>query len=124
EGNEKSAISRGGLDAAGQASVVTLYDSKRLPLPLKDGSRTNWATVDKEVKEKLQSIASKGGQIRIVSGEITSPTTLNIINEFKTAYPTAKHVVYEAVNYDGIYKANEMCFGKSVIPGYRFNNAD
>ncbi len=124
EGNEKSGISNGGLDAAGQASVLSLYDSKRLPLPLKGGNRTSWSVLDSEVKAKLQSIAAKGGQIRVVSGQISSPATLGILNDFKTTFPTAKHVVYEAVGYEGIYGANEMCFGKAVIPDYRFDKAD
>lgn len=124
EGNAKSALTQGGLDAAGQASLVTLYDSKRLPLPLKNGERSKWAVVDAEIKAKLQEVNAKGGAIRLVSGPVSSPVTQSIINDFKTAYPTTKHVVYEGISYDGIYSANEMCFGKAVIPTYRFSNAD
>lgn len=124
EGNDKSTLTMGGLDAAGQASLVTLYDNRRLPLAMKGKNRSKWATIDAEIKAKLQSVSGKGGQIRIVSGQINSPAANSVINEFKAAYPTAKHVVYEPVNYDGIYSANEMCFGKAVIPTYRFKNAD
>lgn len=124
EGNEKSTISQGGLDAQGHASVVSLYDNKRLPVPLKKGKTANWSTLDKEIKAKLGDIAAKGGQVRLVTGHINSPMTQSIINEFKTAYPTAQHVVYNPVNNDGMILANEACFGKAVIPGYRFENAD
>lgn len=124
EGNAKSGLTQGGLDAAGQASLVTLYDSKRLPLPLKNGERSKWAVVDAEIKAKLQEVNAKGGAIRLVSGPVSSPVTQSIINDFKTAYPTTKHVVYEGISYEGIYAANEMCFGKAVIPTYRFGNAE
>ena len=124
EGNTKSTVTHGGLDAAGQASVVTLYDSKRLPLPLKNGERSKWSVVDSEIKAKLAEVNAKGAAIRLVSGPISGPATQAIINDFKAAYPTTKHVVYEGVSYDGIYSANEMCFGKAVIPTYKFGNAD
>jgi len=124
EGNTKSTVTHGGLDAAGQASVVTLYDSKRLPLPMKNGERSKWAVVDKEIKAKLAEVNAKGAAIRVVSGPISGPATQSIINDFKATYPTTKHVVYEGVSYDGIYSANEMCFGKAVIPTYKFGNAD
>ncbi|MDX5320871.1 MAG: TAT-variant-translocated molybdopterin oxidoreductase, partial [Bacteroidota bacterium] len=116
EGNAKSNVTMGALDAAGQASVVTLYDSKRLPLPLKKGERSNWSTVDAEIKAALAQVNASGKGIRIVSGPVNTPATASIINEFKAAYPTTKHVVYEGVSYEGIYSANEMCFGKAVIP--------
>lgn len=124
EGNTKSSITQGGLDAGGQASLVTLYDNQRLPLPLKKGERTKWSVVDKEIKAKLAEISGKGGAIRLVSGPISGPATLSVINEFKAAYPTTKHVVYEGVSYEGIYAANESCFGKAVVPTYKFANAD
>ncbi|MBI1221718.1 MAG: 4Fe-4S dicluster domain-containing protein [Bacteroidetes bacterium] len=124
EGNTKSSITGGGLDAAGQASVVTLYDSKRLPLPLKKGERSNWALVDKEITAALQSAESSGKGIRIVSGPVMGPVTQSIINDFKAAYPSARQVVYQGISYDGIYQSNEMCFGKAVIPTYRFANAE
>ncbi|TNE79986.1 MAG: 4Fe-4S dicluster domain-containing protein [Bacteroidetes bacterium] len=124
EGNEKSSLTQGGLNAAGQASVLSLYDSHRLPVALKEGKTAKWADVDKEVMAKLESINSKGGQIRLVSGQINSPATRQIIAEFKASYPTAKHVVYEPVNYDGIILANEMSFGKAVVPTYQFGKAD
>ncbi len=124
EGNTKSTVTHGGLDAAGQASVVTLYDSKRLPLPMKNGERSKWAVIDKEIKAKLAEVNAKGAAIRVVSGPVSGPATQSIINDFKAAYPTTKHVVYEGISYDGIYSANEMCFGKAVIPTYRFGNAD
>lgn len=124
EGNEKSVVTQGGLNAAGQASVLSLYDSHRLPIALKGGKTSTWAEVDKDIKAKLAAISGKGGQIRIVSGQINSPATLAIIEEFKAAYPTTKHVVYEPVNYDGILAANEMSFGKAVVPSYNFAKAD
>jgi molybdopterin-containing oxidoreductase family iron-sulfur binding subunit len=47
-----------------------------------------------------------------------------VIADFIAAYPTAKHVVYDPVSNAGMAIANEKNFGKRVIPGYHFENAN
>ena len=46
EGNPDHAVSRGGLCAVGQATVLGLYDSLRLQKPLLAGKPATWAEVD------------------------------------------------------------------------------
>lgn len=122
EGNDKS-FTGGGVDALGQASVLSLYDSERLDAPMKDGKVSDWETVDKDITTKLSSIAAAGGAIRLVTGTVNSPSMLSAVEEFKTKYPTAQHVTYDAISYSGIIEANKMCFDKAVLPNYRFDNA-
>ena len=55
--------------------------------------------LDKEIFMKLQSVASAGGKIRILSSTVISPSTLKAIEEFGKKYPNTKHVVYDAVSY-------------------------
>lgn len=124
EGNKLSLISKGGTNARVQASILSLYDSARLAQPLANGAASTWESVDKEISGKLTSIASKGGNICLLTSTIISPSTKQIIAEFKTKYPTAKHVTYDAVSYFGILKANELSFGKAVIPTYNFDKAN
>src|SRR5215471_5970982 len=47
EGDPEHALSKGGLCAAGQASLLGLYDRKRLLHPLLDGRQTTWAEIDR-----------------------------------------------------------------------------
>lgn len=123
EGNDKS-FTGGGVDALGQASVLSLYDSERLDAPLKGGKEATWANVDKEITEKLTQIAAAGGAIRIVSGTVNSPSILAAIQEFTAKYPTTQHVTYDALSQSGIIEANKMCYGKAVIPQYNFDKAN
>ncbi|MES2836325.1 MAG: TAT-variant-translocated molybdopterin oxidoreductase [Bacteroidota bacterium] len=124
EGNKLSVVSKGGTNARVQASVLSLYDSARLANPTIKGANSTWDAVDKEITSKLTAIAGKNGNIRLLTSTIISPSTKQIIAEFIAKYPTAKHVTYDAVSYYGIQKANELSFGKSVIPTYNFDKAN
>ncbi|TRX61726.1 4Fe-4S dicluster domain-containing protein [Fulvivirga sp. M361] len=124
EGNELSKISQGGVNAQVEASVLSLYDNERLRNPKKAGADITWEELDKEVAAKLNSIATQGGQIRIVSNTVLSPTTKRVIEDFKTKYPTTQHVVYDTAAAEGMLVANEQSFGKRMIPSYDFSKAD
>lgn len=124
EGNKLSKITQGGTSAQVQASVLTLYDNERLITPVVEGKDGKWEDLDKAVISKLGSIAAQGGQIRIVSNTILSPTTKKVIEDFKAKYPTAQHVTYDAVSAHGILAANEESFGQRVVPSYDFSKAD
>ena len=106
-----------------QASVLSLYDSSRLPSPTINGTAASWTTVDKEIGEKLAAIAAKGGAIRILSSTIISPSTKAVIAEFATKYPTTNHITYDAISFAGIAEANDKSFGRRVIPSYYFDKA-
>jgi len=124
EGNKLSKITQGGVNAQVEASVLTLYDNERLRGPKVAGKESNWETVDKEIINKLNSIAAQGGQIRIVSNTILSPTTKKVVEDFKAKYPTTQHVMYDTYPAEGMLQANETSFGKRVIPSYDFSKAD
>ena len=49
EGNPEHPLSRGGLCAAGQASLLGLYDQQRLQHPLQGGQPAEWAEVDQAI---------------------------------------------------------------------------
>ena len=124
EGNDFSKVSMGGTNARVQASVLSLYDSSRLTGPTANGAAATWANVDKEIGGKLAAVAAKDGAIRILSSSIISPSTKAVIAEFTAKYPTTKHVMYDAVSYSGIAKANAGTFGQEVIPSYNFAKAN
>ncbi|MBK6263711.1 TAT-variant-translocated molybdopterin oxidoreductase [Marivirga sp. S37H4] len=123
EGNRQSPITQGGVSAQVEASVLSLYDKERLNGPLKDGNSTEWSVVDKEVTEQLNAISANGGQIRIVSNTVNSPSTLRVINEFANKFGNTQHIMYDAVSAQGMIKANESMFGVSGIPSYDFSKA-
>src|ERR1700760_1713370 len=107
EGNPNDLLSKGGLNAQAQASVLDLYDYNRLKNPILNGSDATWSEADEFVKKELAAIKAGGKQIRIISSTIHSPSTLAVIADFIAAYPTAKHINYDAMSYTGIIQANQ-----------------
>jgi molybdopterin-containing oxidoreductase family iron-sulfur binding subunit len=119
EGNPESPVFKGGVCAIGHAGLLGLYDNDRLRNPRKNGSDITWETADKEIVSAL----SGASNIRVISGTINSPSTKKALAAFMAKYPNAQHISYEAVSANAIAQANNVAFGKAVIPGYRFDKA-
>jgi MoCo/4Fe-4S cofactor protein with predicted Tat translocation signal len=124
EPNPNAGEFNNGTDAIAQASVLDLYDVSKLKTPVLKNEETTWSKVDAFVSSELAKAKASGKKIRIVSSSVYSPSTLAVVADFIAAYPTTKHVQYDAVSYTGIIKANENSFGKAVVPKYNFNRAD
>ena len=116
EGNDLCPVTKGGVFARGQASVLSLYDEARLHGPVKGKNKTTWKVAINDIKNKLSQVGE--GNIVFLTNTIISPTTLELIKEFKEKYPTTKHVVYDAVSYSGLIEA----FGG--IPRFYFDKAN
>ena len=123
EGNDMSPISRGGTSARVQASVLNLYDDARLKNPYKDGTETDWASIDKEVKEQLEAFSISGRKVILITSTIISPTTKKLLREFMAKFPNVEWVTYDTISYEAIRKAHELNFGQAVIPSYNFEKA-
>jgi len=124
EGNPTDILSKGGVNASAQASVLELYDVNRLQNPVINKAESSWSAVDTFVKQQLSLIKTGGKKIRLVTSTVNSPSTLAVIADFIKAYPAAKHINYDSVSYTGIIQANQNSFGKAVLPHYRFDKAD
>jgi molybdopterin-containing oxidoreductase family iron-sulfur binding subunit len=88
------------------------------------GKSASWSEVDGEVAGKLAGIAAKGGKIRILSSTVNSPSTLKVIGDFATKFPTAKHIQYDAVSASAMRQANMESFGVNAIPSYSLDKAE
>ncbi len=124
EGNDLSAVSKGGTNAQVEAAVLSLYDKERLTGPQKDGKDISWADLDKEAKKAFAAAAAAGKKILLVSNTIISPTYKKAIEEFKAKYPTAELVEYDTQSAAGMLQANEADFGIRAVPAYHFDKAD
>ncbi|MGY2131710.1 TAT-variant-translocated molybdopterin oxidoreductase [Hymenobacter sp. HD11105] len=116
EGNPESPVTRGGLSARAQASVLSLYDSARLQHFAIKGQRAEKDLVDQEIRSKL---ATTRGKIAIVSPTIISPSTKRAIAEFTTRYPTTEHVMYDAHSQSALLQANG-----GMLPAFDFSRAN
>ena len=120
EGNKLSNVTKGGTSARAQACVLDLYDSTRYRDPMKMGEKSDWDTVNKEIKAKLRSARS----IKLISNTIISPLTKSVIADFIAANSNAEHVMYDAISSAAMLDAHESAFGMRVLPSYKFDEAD
>ncbi len=132
EGNKISGVTKGGINARVNSSILSLYDTKRIKQPLKNNEPSTWEVVDSEISDKIKNAAASGKKVRLVTNTIISPSSKMLIDEFISKVNSysnvvgsspAKHVSYDTISYSGMLNANEKMFGKSFIPGYRFDKA-
>jgi len=123
EGNPDSPLSQGGVCAAGQATVLSLYDDARLKGPLLDGQSSSWDAVDNRVQQELSGAAAQGGKSVLLTGTINGPATIALIEEWQRQFPNSEHIAYDAVSAAAIPLANEKSFGVKALPHYLFEKA-
>ncbi len=124
ESNKLAKLHMGGLTPRVNASVLGLYDSERQMYPSINGEQASWKSVDDKVTSTLESVKAAGGNIRILTNTIISPSTKAVIKKFEEAYgANVKTVTYDAYSYAGMRKANKAMFGKAVLPNYKFDQA-
>lgn len=125
EGNKRSPLTNGAINARVNSSVLSLYDEKRYKAPQIGENQVSWSKFDSAVKDKLGAALAAGGTVRILTNSITSPSTKMLVKEFVEANPSAdiKHVSYDAVSYSGTLEANKESFGKAFLPSYDLSKA-
>ncbi len=119
DGNDLSPINKGKVNAIVEASILSLYDKQRLTGPYVEGKKSDWATLDAEVKSKLASVAT----LKIVSNTILSPSTEKAIQALSDALGGAELITYDPISNYGISKAAETFYGQALIPSYHFDKA-
>lgn len=119
DGNKLSPINNGKVNAIVEASVLSLYDKERLTGPYLAGEKTDWASLDAEVKSKVAA----AGNVKIVSNTVLSPSTLKALNLFSESVGGAEVIMYDPLSNYGIAKASESMYGQAVVPSYSFDKA-
>ena len=124
EGNSLSNVTKGGTSARAQAAVLSLYDTRRIQHAgtVKEGAvnKQEWNVLDREVKAKLAA----GGNIRLITNTIISPTAKKALAEFQAKYPNSRVVSYDPVSHAAMLAANQLSFGARAIPNYKFGAAE
>jgi MoCo/4Fe-4S cofactor protein with predicted Tat translocation signal len=118
---EVNTLANTGANARVQASVLSLYDNKRLQRPMANGQVVSWEQFDKEVVEKLRNV---NGDIVLLTQSYSSPSTNRLINEFAAKYGNVRHVVYDVVSEDAALDAFQARYGVRAMPNYDFSKAD
>ncbi len=124
EGNPDSPLTKGGLSATDQATVLDMYEDERLRAPLKGQNLVpSFESIDADIISELNKIKENGGKVRVLSHSVMSPSTRQLIGEFVGQFEDGKHVSYDPVSVSAVAQAHEMAFGKYAVPNYQFDKA-
>ncbi|MCP3919260.1 MAG: 4Fe-4S dicluster domain-containing protein [bacterium] len=123
EGNPQHPVSSGGLCPAGQASVLTLYDSRRFEKPLRAGAAVEWEELDPALSAALGALRSGTGRVRLLTGTTNGPSTRTAIGHFLSSFGDARHVTYDGLSCAALLDAHEAAFGRRALPRMRFELA-
>lgn len=124
EGNPDHPLSGGATCAVGQASLLGLYDGRRLKHPMRRGQQSTWTAIDAEIIAAFDRIRQQGGNVRFLSDTETSPTRLAIVAEFLGGFTNARHVMYDPLSVSAVLDAHAATDGIRALPRYRFDRAD
>jgi|CXWL01.1.fsa_nt_gi molybdopterin-containing oxidoreductase family iron-sulfur binding subunit len=123
EGNPDHPVSRGGLCARGQASLLDLYDSQRYAAPRVGGIPSDWDAADLEVIRALERAKASGKAIRLLSSTWASPTARAEVARLRARFPSLRHVVYDDPSLLASVAAHRLTHGRAVLPTYHLEKA-
>ena len=130
EGNTDHPINQGTLCARGQASLLNLYDPDRLQKPVSLGreisnkKEMSWIEVDTLIPNKLKAVAAGNGRLRILSAPVSGNSTRRLIGDFLSNFKNGKWIELEPLELDELAQAQEINYGRAVVPHYRFEEAE
>lgn len=133
-GNPEHPINKGKICAAGEATVLNLYDPERIKFPQNikgsdlalfrnDITKESWKNADNEIVAALNKAVADNKEIAIVSHSVTSPSLAALFNDFKAKYPTAAIYSYEQFDDSNRIMAWEKTYGCNCIPAINWEEA-
>ena len=121
--NERASV-MGGANARINASVLTLYDKKRVRGPMIKGQAIDWSVLHTTVKAKLADLQNSNKQVAILTQTYASPSTKKLITQFSEKFGNVTHVTYDAISEDAALNAFEAEYGERALADYDFSKAD
>ncbi|BFP40121.1 TAT-variant-translocated molybdopterin oxidoreductase [Flavobacteriaceae bacterium GF1] len=122
--NHDRASVLGGANARVNASVLSLYDKKRVQGPMANGEFMEWDVLDATVKAKLAGLQDSGKQVALLTQTYASPSTSKLISEFSETFGNVNHVTYDAISEDAALNAFEAMYGERALADYDFSKAE
>lgn len=123
EGNWEGNLLNGpGLSPQAHGHLLGLYDPERIQNPKKNlfnDKKTNKETVNTtyaKLDEAIVSEFQKGG-LALLSPRLPSPSTQNLIRDFKRAFPLT-HYVWDPLSLEDMEEGQRVSYGTSMVPSY------
>jgi len=125
DGNPSHPLGTGASDAFTQSSVLQLYDPGRSKGPAVDGRPATWAAFERALADLRQTwLARRGEGLRILCGDVTSPTLVRQLEELTAALPGARLHLFEPVGAAHRPAAMRLAFGRDLDAHYRLENCE
>ncbi len=122
--NNKQAPTMGGGNARIHASVLSLYDIRRLQGPKAGGKDVSWNDFYSQVGDKLKAMSLADKPIVLLTQTFASPTTQTIIENFLGQFPNVRHVIYDPISCNAALEAFENIYGVRALADYDFSKAE
>jgi len=121
--NDRASV-LGGANARVNASVLSLYDKKRVQGPMANGEPVEWNVLDATVKAKLAGLQGSEKKVVLLTQTYASPSTSKLISEFSEKFENVTHVTYDAISEDASLNAFEAAYGERALADYDFSKAE
>lgn len=105
------------------ASVLSLYDNKRLKNPKIDGKNVSWNDINQLVVKNLKEAKASNKKAVLLTSSLASPSSYKLIKELQDTYDNLEHIEYDAVSSDAALDAYEQVFGKRGLAHYDLSKA-
>ena len=124
EGNAAHPWSLGGTDIFGQASVLALYDPARSQTVRYLNRISDWDTFRNQMLGQVASAkADKGKGFRLLTGAVTSPSTIALIQAVMKDMPQAKWHMASSLGSPALETTSQALFGQRADTRLHFDKA-
>ena len=122
--SNKEAPDFGSANARVHASVLSLYDTKRIQLPKIEGEDSSWDSLRSQFLSDLNSVSEKQGKVVLLTQTFASPTTNKIIKELVTKFPNIEHLILDTVPSSYAVESFKDAYGFEGLVDYDFSKSD
>ena len=121
--SNKEASDFGSANARVHASVLSLYDKKRIQLPKIKGEDSSWDSLRSQVLSDLNSVSEKQGKVVLLTQTFASPTTNKIIKELVTKFPNIEQIILDTVASNYAVESFKDSYGFTGLVDYDFSKS-
>jgi molybdopterin-containing oxidoreductase family iron-sulfur binding subunit len=122
EGNPDHPVSRGSTDVFAQASILQMWDPDRSQTVQQGTELSTWQAFEDALEGRRPHFAPDGGAgLRILTGEVTSPTLTAQMAALAKRYPNARWHAWDPLHDDGAATASQLAFGRPLDALYRLD---
>jgi molybdopterin-containing oxidoreductase family iron-sulfur binding subunit len=104
------------------ASVLDLYDIKRLQNPQIENRDATWTEFFASLEADLKANSDK--KVYLLTQTFASPSTEKLIKEFQEKYANVEHIIYDSVSDEAALDAFEAKYGYRALPNYDFSQSE